>query len=160
MGSTPIGSTFVAQDKFGVSFYMNTKICSRCNDDLALERFSKNKSSKDGRHHQCKECRSASNKESYLRYRHSKLYKETSENRKQSIRDWFANYKKSLSCELCGENHPACLQFHHKDRNDKTIEVSQAVLRKWSIESIEKEIKKCQVLCANCHFKLHYEEPT
>lgn len=137
---------------------MNTKTCSRCKQNLDLVNFSKAKTNEDGHHHQCKSCRVISNRESYQRYRHSDNYKVVSKKRKDSIVNWFKEYKKGLACETCGENHPACLQFHHKDRNEKAMEVSQAVLRKWSIETIKKEIEKCQVLCANCHFKLHYEE--
>jgi hypothetical protein len=34
--------------------------------------------------------------------------------------------------------------------------IAQAVNQGWSKERILEEIKKCDVLCANCHFKEHY----
>lgn len=37
------------------------------------------------------------------------------------IQEWFREYKKSLSCEVCGENHPACLEFHHIDPKEKSF---------------------------------------
>ena len=76
--------------------------------------------------------------------------------RQDSITKWFKEYKLSLKCEICGESHPACLDFHHRDPEEKDIEIARAVNRGRSIEKIKQEIDKCQVLCANCHRKLHY----
>jgi hypothetical protein len=67
---------------------------------------------------------------------------------------WFRSLKASLKCERCGENHPACLEFHHRDQAKKDCEVSKMV-RTSSIERILEEIAKCDVLCSNCHRKLH-----
>jgi hypothetical protein len=77
--------------------------------------------------------------------------------RKEKIRKWMENQKLQLKCEKCGANHIAVLQFHHLDPNQKDESVSSMVYRGWSIEKIQKEIEKCKVLCANCHFILHYE---
>ncbi len=77
--------------------------------------------------------------------------------RKQELREWFSNYKQQLECELCGENHPATIHFHHTNPKEKEIEISKTINQGWSKERIMTEINKCQVLCANCHFKLHYD---
>ena len=29
------------------------------------------------------------------------------------IKLWLKEYKATLKCEICEENHPACLEFHH-----------------------------------------------
>ena len=76
--------------------------------------------------------------------------------RKKEIKEWFSNYKTNLKCEICSENHPATIQFHHIDPKEKELEISLAINNGWSINKILSEINKCQVLCANCHFKLHY----
>ena len=76
--------------------------------------------------------------------------------RKEEIKEWFSSYNENLKCELCEENHPATLQFHHTNPEEKELEISIAIHNGWSINKILKEIDKCQVLCANCHFKLHY----
>jgi transcription elongation factor Elf1 len=78
--------------------------------------------------------------------------------RKQKIRENFDKYKSTLKCEECGENHPACLDFHHIDPSKKDFSISQIKQYAWGDEKIEKEIKKCIVLCANCHRKYHYKE--
>lgn len=73
-------------------------------------------------------------------------------NRKRKM-DWLWNYKANLSCE-CGENHPATLDFHHRDESTKDGNISEMILD-WSIERVLEEIAKCDVMCANCHRKLH-----
>lgn len=42
------------------------------------------------------------------------------------------------------------LEFDHRDRNEKAENISNLILNA-SWERIETEIKKCDVLCANCH---------
>lgn len=79
-------------------------------------------------------------------------------NRRETAKKWYAEFKSGLSCSRCGENHPACLDFHHKDPTQKDVALAQAVANGWSIDSILKEVEKCDILCSNCHRKLHYEE--
>ena len=74
------------------------------------------------------------------------------------ITEWFAQFKEQLACNRCGENHPACLQFHHTDPSRKEISVALAVHRAWSPKSILDEAAKCEVLCVNCHAKHHARE--
>ncbi len=66
-------------------------------------------------------------------------------------------YKASLKCARCAENHIATLDFHHLDPNEKEHEVSKLISSRMFTKAY-KEIKKCAVLCSNCHRKLHYEE--
>lgn len=68
---------------------------------------------------------------------------------------WLADMKARLKCAHCPESNPVCLQFHHRNSADKEISVSKAVNSCWSIARLLKEIEKCDVLCANCHFKEH-----
>jgi hypothetical protein len=77
--------------------------------------------------------------------------------RRVKLRLWLDDYKSKLSCSSCGENHPACLDFHHKD--EKTKDFSVAIVKGWgySKERVLHEIDKCVVICANCHRKIHYE---
>ena len=77
--------------------------------------------------------------------------------RKEKIRQWFEELKQTLACQRCGENHPATLDFHHRNPKEKEILISQAVHNGWGSERILKEIEKCDVLCANCHKRLHAE---
>jgi hypothetical protein len=79
--------------------------------------------------------------------------------RRQGLVDWLREYKKNLSCSRCVENHPACLDFHHMDGEQKEANISQAIrVKGWSKERILQEIAKCIVLCSNCHRKEHWKE--
>jgi hypothetical protein len=61
-------------------------------------------------------------------------------------------------CMRCGfDEHPAALQFHHRDPSAKLFSVSASVFmsKRYSQTEIEAEIEKCDLLCANCHFIHH-----
>lgn len=57
--------------------------------------------------------------------------------------------KRRFGCKDCGMTNPVCLDFHH--HGNKTMDVCRAVNSGWSIESLKVEIRKCSVLCSNCH---------
>ena len=64
--------------------------------------------------------------------------------------------KSKLACKRCGFNeHPAALEFHHRDPTQKKSTVPRMVYRARSLKDIQAEIDKCDVLCANCH-RLHH----
>jgi len=64
--------------------------------------------------------------------------------------------KAASSCVVCGEKHPACLDFHHKPGTNKIADVSTMVREYWKDEEILAEIDKCEVICSNCHRKHHW----
>lgn len=78
--------------------------------------------------------------------------------RERKIAQWLQEHKATLSCEECGQNHPATLDFHHKNPKEKDVNIAQAVERGWGKQRILNEIAKCRVLCSNCHRILHWEE--
>lgn len=65
---------------------------------------------------------------------------------------------KKTGCISCGESHPACLDFHHKKRAGKEISIAVAAHRRWSLKRLMAEVAKCEILCANCHRKLHWKD--
>ena len=53
-------------------------------------------------------------------------------------------------CEKCGYNkNIEALDFHHRNPEEKSFEISKAYNRSW--EYIKPELDKCALLCANCH---------
>ena len=74
--------------------------------------------------------------------------------RRSAFRARLWAYKATLCCSRCGEGDPACLDFHHPE-GTKEFHISDAVLKNISFEKALEEIKKCEVLCANCHRKEH-----
>jgi hypothetical protein len=66
--------------------------------------------------------------------------------------------KLKRGCECCGYSAHACaLDFDHLDPTTKTRDIAK--MHTTSLSTLAKEIKKCQVLCANCHrIKTHDPE--
>ena len=76
--------------------------------------------------------------------------------KKAATYEYVQHIKSQLRCADCGERHPATLQFHHPNSEDKEFNVADAVRNGISLDRIKKEIDKCIVLCANCHAIRHY----
>jgi hypothetical protein len=49
------------------------------------------------------------------------------------------------------------LDFHHRDEDFKEHKICDMVHRGFTLAKILAEIAKCDVLCANCHRRFHYE---
>lgn len=77
--------------------------------------------------------------------------------RARKRRQYIQKYKLSKGCKICGYNKCAeVLVFHHHN-GDKEFNVgTNGACR--SLEKIKKEIKKCEILCKNCHGELHAKE--
>lgn len=66
-------------------------------------------------------------------------------------------------CQMTGDQFPAkkcgynksmaALTFHHLVKEDKSFAISNARHLPWKI--VEPELKKCILLCANCHSEVH-----
>ena len=67
---------------------------------------------------------------------------------------WLKEYKAKKGCKFCRERNPICLEFHHKDPKKKEFTISKVKTTK-NKENILLEIKKCIILCSNCHKKEH-----
>ena len=135
---------------------MQDKVCSKCGDKKNINEFPFKNKRKNIRHSACKECWKVIRKKSYDDNKKTTLVRNR-RNRKKS-RDWYDEYKSNLKCSRCPENHPACLEFHHEDSNEKEFNVSELIGTTYSIEKIKKEIEKCVVFCSNCHRKYHYDK--
>jgi len=69
----------------------------------------------------------------------------------QRVQEYLRQIKRETGCRVCGESDPLALDFHHKPEEQKEINLSEA--RTW--RKAQHEIKKCVVMCANCHRKCH-----
>ena len=66
-------------------------------------------------------------------------------------------YKVSCGCAYCNYNESAvALDFHHVDESTKVREVPKMLTCKLS--KLMNEVRKCIVVCANCHRRLHNGE--
>ena len=57
----------------------------------------------------------------------------------------------------CGENDSIVLDFDHV-YGKKKYNISDMVKMAVSINHIKKEIKKCEIRCANCHRRKHFRD--
>ena len=132
---------------------METKICSKCKIEKTLDNFLWRNKSKNIKHSICSDCYKIVRKKSYDE--NSQYYKDKSKRRRREHALKYEEYKKSLSCKICGESESVCLDFHHLDGNEKDYTIGSRKYSSGNFQSTIKEIEKCVVLCANCHRKLH-----
>lgn len=130
---------------------MDTKQCRKCKLVQSIDNFASHPKRKDNRQSICRNCHSTYSKAHYEKNKRQYIDR-AAERKKRHRREWVV-FKATLKCVKCGENHPSCLDFHHKDI--KSFNISNAVGR-LPYEEIMKELEKCEVLCANCHRKLHW----
>ena len=95
----------------------------------------------------------------YMRfyYKNGEEEQERSRQRREAIREWYYHeFKPQFECLRCGEDHPACIAFHHGDEHEKDYNLSLLVNQRYaSKDKIRSEAEKCIPLCANCHRKEH-----
>jgi hypothetical protein len=99
----------------------------------------------------CKECKNSWDRDHYQNI--STGRKREIKDRKYRIReearailcDYFAEHP----CIDCGETDIVVLEFDHLGNKEFTI--SAAMQQGFSIDSIKKEINKCESVCCNCH---------
>jgi len=90
------------------------------------------------------------------RYRHSEEWTggaEGSNWREARLFVW--QQKKGRTCSECGEERWQCLDFHHRDQSDKKESISDMARGGYSLETLLREIEKCDLTCANCHRRHH-----
>ncbi len=129
------------------------KKCIICNTDKSVLDFNKNKTRKDGLSNVCRECNSECSKKYY--YNNSSSHKAKVLERNKIIRkisqEYILNLLKNNHCADCKNSDYRVLEFDHVPGNKKLYNISTMLQSYHSIESIKKEINKCDIVCANCH---------
>ena len=118
---------------------METKICTKCGRELPIDQFNFRSKAKGTRRSECKECHTA-----YMRQKYQE--------KKQEIQELKSQY----SCAKCGDNRGYVLDFHHIDPSQKENTIARMTANRYELNKVYDEIKKCVVLCANCHREFHY----
>lgn len=129
--------------------------CTKCNEEQDEDQFyvKKRPNSRTTIDTTCKSCHREYRKKHYLD--NKQVYMDKAKVSHARVKQWYVDYKETLSCSRCSQDHPATLQFHHPS-DDKEYNVATMVCSGHGIESIKREIEKCIVLCANCHSILHW----
>jgi len=99
--------------------------------------------------------RNAINRASYARNKDARQKK--NREKKATAKEKWKAFKSTLSCVQCGQNHPATLDFHHIEKHPDNRKVNKLLTNK-AYKKAAEEVKKCMVLCANCHRIHHHNE--
>ena len=132
------------------------KVCNHCKETKTIDSFSNRAKSVDGKHPWCKECKRAYDNAYYASKPQRRLdIVAANDQRKRKNMRYVWEYLLENPC-ACGEADPVVLQFDHNDGVDKVDNVSSMV--KGGRKTLEREIKKCTVRCANCHARRTAEQ--
>ena len=129
-----------------------SKECRECGEVKPLSAFHPNKQCKQGVAGTCRACTGDRIKAWYKSKRRERQDAANTKNRsrKQMAVDHFGGV-----CADCGNSFPNCVfQFHHLDPKEKDVNPSKALAT--SVERMWAELKKCVMLCANCHLIRHH----
>jgi hypothetical protein len=111
-------------------------ICIKCNENEQRPQNS-----------YCRSCHNEYQKAYYKK--NPRSINESSRRRKKAIRDLIIE-SKNIPCTDCNIKYPYyVMDFDHL--RDKKFNLSVAASKYRSMESVSKEIIKCEVVCANCH---------
>lgn len=139
------------------------KTCTRCHKQkLSIEFPTTNKISS-GRKSQCIKCKriegckyaavhKRTNHRQYRKTLNGFKEKETRRNvkRRNKVNEFINSIKESTPCHDCNHKFPYyCMDFDHIDSSTKISSIKE--LKGTTLSKVNKEIKKCEVVCVNCH---------
>lgn len=126
-------------------------VCIKCGEEKVEEQFSWRWQAKGVRQKACKACRKIEISQWYERHKEEHLLnvRKNTDAQRQILREYITAYLGQHPCVECGESDVIVLEFDHL--SDKERAISEMIARGVSIEKLQREIEKCQVLCANCH---------
>jgi len=74
-------------------------------------------------------------------------------------KDFIQRVKRKSECCKCGLKHkPYLLEFHHLDPSTKYKSVTNLQFNAYGMKLIKDEIRKCVMICRNCHMEFHHLE--
>ena len=134
------------------------KKCYTCNIFKEEIDFNKNKCRADGLGSICRECGKVRSKRYYQENleKHRQVTAKRKNRLIKEVQKKLIEYLEKNPCVSCGENDILTLDFDHIHNKEK--EICYVVGSGWCWDRVEKEINKCQVLCANCHRKKTHKE--
>ena len=126
--------------------------CKECCEELPITSFFKRGFNKQGHQQYDSRCKQCSKE-------HTKKYRKRHNPRDLGLRKIKCDYVEEIKteCAECGYNRcAAALDFHHINKETKVGGIAEFESNgKITLEMLKEEIRKCVVLCANCHRELH-----
>lgn len=118
---------------------METKICTKCKQELPIDQFNWRDRSKGTRRSECKYC-------------HNNYMKQKYREKQVAVQE----LKSQCACAKCGDKRGYVLDYHHINPDEKENGIARMVSNNYTLDKVFTEIEKCIVLCANCHREFHY----
>jgi hypothetical protein len=145
---------------------MHVKKCSKCLINKSINGFyMRKRGPRSGEiYEKCKMCMKIRGID-YYHKNHTRQLALANKRRRKAylLKRVFIIKAKNKQCADCKKKYPFyVMDFDHRDYKTKTKNVSYMFTRNWSLDKIKQEIKKCDVVCANCHrirtyFKLNHK---
>lgn len=131
---------------------MKTKQCSKCKQvkEASPKYFNRKAASPDGLSSWCKVCKRKADAERQSRPGTRKTMRARGKIRQDAARDYVWSILSKSECVDCGETNPLVLEFDHV-RGEKLRGISYMIYSGYKLETIQDEIDKCEIRCANCH---------
>ena len=128
------------------------RLCGRCDKWQAPENFGFRDKAQTRRQFWCLGCLVEYKHLWYLRHRdeHKEHVRVSTEKLNAANRARLREYKSEHPCVDCGETDPVVLEFDHV-RGDKRWNISSMSWGNFPWATIEAELAKCEMRCANCH---------
>lgn len=125
------------------------KVCITCHKKRHLEKFSFRNRLTGKRHSVCKDCHTKYRRKHYLLHytKYLTKAKRWDKLQREKMTRFIIEYLKQHPCVDCGETDIVVLDFDHL--RDKKFNICQSLTN--GMESVKKEIEKCEVRCSNCH---------
>ena len=127
-----------------------SKTCIRCDLVLPVECF---KGSKGREYSFCIDCKRSYDRTYWAKTKAIRVVnkKENSRAIRQRNSDYVMDVLFNSECADCKEDDYLVLEFDHRDPDEKEANIADLVGGCASLERLQKEIDKCDVVCANCH---------
>lgn len=133
------------------------KTCAKCKQDKELSEFSFRYKNRNILQSVCKPCKREIDNNDYQREGRKISLRKAQTTQRAKTKEFIDNYKRTHPCVKCGESRFYVLDFHHTGSN-KSYNIGESKTKGKSIYTVQEELDKCILLCANCHRELHHLE--
>lgn len=125
-------------------------VCTKCERKKPRRDFSPAKTTRSGLQSWCKRCKREAGRDANRERMRGYVSPRRAANQE------FVNEIKTARGCACGERDPIALDLHHRDPAIKEGRINRFIGGERG--PLIREIAKCDVVCANCHRKLHRDE--
>lgn len=121
--------------------------CFRCGENRSNGDFH---DSRTGQFSYCSECRRAYDRRYYAeRGREARL--ERGRARRAAAREWLDSLRRGVPCADCGESFPGPVMHWDHLPGYRKLDAVSSVARERHRDVALAEMRKCELVCANCH---------